>query len=234
MNIENIANLSTILSLVVAVIAIIVSVLLYRKSIQHKNLECEMSSIGSLVEVKSQDKEIKIIYKDQVVDNISILFFRIENTGNLAIKRSDVVEPLSIIFPADVMILREPDITKLNPENLNFNFHLTSSSGNTSENVLTLDFDLLNPGDSISFNVLWTGKPVHPKLMCRIEGVRHLAVIDPTTKKRREQKIERTIGYFGIAVIYGISLVISYSWLIPLIADSIKINLNNLILVVTT
>jgi hypothetical protein len=172
-----------IIYLPVAIIAIVVTVWFFYKGKQKKAISCVFDQIEFPIEVKAGealDGEIEIRYKGKPVKNIFLVRVKIKNTGNLPIRRSDVIEPLTFTFEPDVVILREPRIIEQNPQNLKATWEPNRS--NTSSKAIGFLFDLLNPNDEVSAEFICAGNPQLPKTTARIEGVSNIDSSDPEEK----------------------------------------------------
>lgn len=204
-NLNQLAIWAQIISLPIAIIAILVSVWLYYKSRQRKTIACIFDQIGSPIEFKAGealDGAIEILYKGKAVKNIFLVRFKIRNTGNIPIRQSDIITPLTFIFEPDVVLLREPRVITQKPSNLNIEWKLNETD-NSPKNEISFLFDLLNPNDEISAEFLCTGDVNLPTVVARIEGVRNIDALDPEEKRLKDVAIEG-IGIAGIAVFFSL------------------------------
>ena len=102
-------------------IAVALSLWLYYRNKQKRALACEFQSIDFPIEVKAGkalEGDIEIHYKKRAVDNLFLVRFRLKNTGNLAIRKEHVVEPVRFTFGPDIKILRPPKLLDKKPKNL--------------------------------------------------------------------------------------------------------------------
>ena len=79
-----------------------------------------------------------------------------------------------------------------------------------------MSFDLLNPDDEVMVEFLCTGNPLLPTLTARIEGIKKLAIIDPTETKYRQEATSGgcVIGIFIVGAVVMASLRYVEDWLL--------------------
>ena len=80
-----------------------------------------MDSISSLVEIKAGEAlegDIEIRYKGKPVENLFSVRAKVRNTGNLAIRKSDILKSITFTFDPNAELLRQPEIVQKKPENL--------------------------------------------------------------------------------------------------------------------
>lgn len=123
-------------------------------------------------ENKSSDR-LDVKYGDASVKQPGLLSARLENIGNLPIESRDIDKPLSLTF-SDAKILNV-EITNKNPPDID-------ASKSHTQQVATISHKLLNPGDSISFDVLFDGKPEFPKTSIRVSGILKITEFFPTSR----------------------------------------------------
>lgn len=176
------ASWAQIMSLPVAVIAVLVSVRLYRRGRQRRALACEFGSIVSPIEIRAGEAlrgELEIRYKGQNVENLFIVRAKLKNIGNLPIRKSHVIEPVTFAFETSVELLREPEPVHKKPENLKIDWDFGEVDSTSKPNTVSLAFDLLNPGDELTAEFTCTGKSTFPKVVARIEGIEEIELLEP-------------------------------------------------------
>lgn len=173
-----------IISVIVAVLAIIISIIVtvwvYLRSKQKRELTCSFGEIITPIELKSGDAfkgDITILYRGQPVENLFVVRATLKNTGNQPIRESEVVEPITFTFPVDTQIIKEPQVIQRKPENLKVKGQLNQSEANTSVNSVTIKIPLFNPGESLTVDFVCTGKVAEPKVLTRIEGISSVHII---------------------------------------------------------
>jgi hypothetical protein len=185
------ASWAQILSLPIAIIAILVSIWLYFKSKQRRAIACIFDQIESPIEIKAGkalDGAIEILYKGKPVKNIFLVRFKIRNIGNIPIRQSDVINPVTFTFEPNVMFLREPRVIEQKPSNLKTKWSLKKTENSSKE--ISFLFDLLNPGDEVSAEFLCAGDAKLPNITARIEGVHNIDALDPEEKRLKHALIE--------------------------------------------
>jgi len=96
-------------------------------------------------------KDIKIEFKGQLVNNLSLLQVKLENLGNQPVRRDDYDQPISFIFPKEATVIESTILESL-PENIKIPL-------NIQKNVVTLEPTLLNPADKIILRFLFVNAP---------------------------------------------------------------------------
>lgn len=197
------AGWAQILSIPIAVIAILVSIWLYYKSKQRKAIACVFDQIESPLEIKAGealDGAIRISYKGKSVRNIFLVRFKVKNTGNLPIRQTDIISPLTFRFEKDTVVLREPRVIEQKPSNLRIKWGIKK----TDEKEVIFLFDLLNPGDEVAAEFLCAGDAKLPNIMARIEGVTNVDTQDPEEKRLRND----LIGALSVPLIFVVTLLL--------------------------
>jgi len=171
-----VGGIGTLISILVAVISIILSVHFYKKSKRTARLALAFSPPTWLVNVdrdaagRDIDKEadrILISYDGNRVRNAFIVQGRVINRGNTPLKEQDVHRPLTFSFAEGAQLLSAA-ISDANPIGLDADIEIVNASS------ARLNFDLLNPGDTVLVTFVSTGKRKTPTPSARIEGVSRL------------------------------------------------------------
>ncbi len=177
-------------------------------------LACWFDPIASPLEVKAGEAiegDIEIRYKGQPVKNLFLVQANLKNTGNMAIRQSDVVEPLAFTFGPNAELVRPPRFLEKTPDNLAINWILPDEPPPTPRKVVQvyLVFDLLNPGDEFKVEFLCTGESGVPEASARIEGIQEIETHDPEEVILRERvqggKMLILMGSVILALVYIIS-----------------------------
>lgn len=217
------ADWAQILSLPIAILATAVSVWLYLRGRQRRRIVCEFDPIAFLVEIKAGaglEGNIDIRYQGIPIDNLFLLRVKLRNAGNIPIRRQDIVKPVTFTFAPSTFLIQPPRVVNKRPDNLTIQWSLSSSDQEDSRvREASMSFDLLNPDDEVMVEFLCAGTPLLPSLTARIEGIKKLAITDPT-EERYKQKVKRA-GVI-VAVIVGSTVGSSLgSWFLsPPIPDS--------------
>jgi len=104
---------------------------------------------------KSIREDIKILYRNQEINNLSFVQVKLENTGNRAITEEDYEprKPLQLIFPEKSNILDVVVLDRI-PKDIEMD------AEREQNNIVTLSSTLLNPGDRLIIRVLLTDMPI--------------------------------------------------------------------------
>ena len=165
-----------------------------------KALTCDVITAGPLVSVEDNvSNRIQIVFDHVPVPNVKFAVVKIANPGNIPIDKSDFERPLSLRFgdgTAKSNILTA-QLLNTHPNNLGATYKI---SGDT----VTLDPLLLNPSDTITVKVIYTGQSENMNLDARIVGVSEVTGTDPS----REQKAVFAKSFeFGLAMALGTTLI---------------------------
>lgn len=203
------ANWAQIIGLPVAIIAIAISVWFYRKGRQKRALSCTFDSVVSPVEIKAGEAlkgDIEIRYKGKAVENLFVVRARLKNSGNSAILKSDVVDPIKLTFPEGAELIRHPIIVSRTPHELNVDWQFGVTGNPPRVNSTSLIFDLLNPKDELSIEFICTGARGVPIITARIEGVSQVDVIGPDELRllQRTAFVSSGCGITFMALMLGI------------------------------
>jgi hypothetical protein len=138
---------------VLGLAAIVLTAILYWKQRQLKELAYEIISKTSVVSVQDEVAgKIEILYEDKPVKNVNLAVIRLVNSGNVAIKPDDYMQPVSFNFGKNAKIL-QTEVIKEVPDNLGAIYPsvLAGETGAVEINPI-----LLNKGDEFTFKVLGT------------------------------------------------------------------------------
>ena len=148
-----------IVGAILAIAGMILTIWIFRKGIQKKEIAYSVVSDVYLLNVnKSIKDEVEIRFKGMVTENLRVLVIKIWNSGNAAVERDDYDEEISFKFGKKSAI--EADIVDESPEDINANIVLYGSTNfrGLASSSVTIDKLLLNPKESITIKVLLTGK----------------------------------------------------------------------------
>lgn len=151
------------------IVAIIVPLYIYYASEQNAALTVRYTASQSLVNINPRNtKDIKVTYNEIEVQNPWFLSLQVENTGNKPIDAKDIKDTLSLTFPSAQILTAQ--ITEQRPPEIQFQLNI---AGNT----VSLFFDLLNPSDSTSIDILMNGEPYEPNASFRMIGKYYVSQI---------------------------------------------------------
>lgn len=211
------ANWAQIIALPVGIVAILVSIWVYRRSKQHRALACEFADIISPIEIRAGralEGDIEILYSGRAVQNLFIVRAKLKNIGNLAIRKSDVFEPVTFAFQPDAQLLRRPRVIEA-PDNFTLDWNMSETGTPHQPNAISLQFNLFNPGEELTLEFLCTGRGQLPILSARIEGVTRIRLLDPMERQLQGRAL------LGVAVVAVPIIIGAMSFLIYLVRDHI-------------
>jgi len=163
-------TVSRLLQIVVPVasVAIALASLFLGLSARRKELSCVYLGSERLVSVSySMAPDLSVRYHGEPVTSLTKMSYVIRNVGAVAVKGTDVVEPLELDYPDGTRILNA-GVDRTLPSEFSF------SAAQKGDSV-SLGFALLNPGDEAYVAVyVYNSEPKYPKLRGRIVDV-HLS-----------------------------------------------------------
>ena len=122
----------------------------------------------SPVEIHGEVREkIKVYYKDELVTNVFLTQVKIRNSGNVPIKKEDVVEPVTLEFSEETNIV-DWDVIDTAPKELKLDLQIGEK-----ENQIQCNFGLLNEREEATLQIICFGKESQtPKVRARIAGAK--------------------------------------------------------------
>ena len=190
----------------IAVIAAIISVVLFVRTQRKKRLQCIKYNPIPLFKVKETVKEkIKIFYGDKIVENLFLMEMKIINSGNVSIRKDDIVSPIQFQFDDKTNVI-DWSVINTKPKDIPANLVLLQNENNKVQ----CNFDLLNAKDELGLQFICTGKPTEITIHGRIEEVKEIKIVSEDAIKRKESIME-FIGFIiaGLAGALITGLIIS-------------------------
>ena len=174
------------INILVATIAIVIPIILYYISQRKKKLSCLFLPFFSLVDVRNEVKDkIKIYYNDELVENLSMRKVKIKNSGNLSIRKKDIVKPLEFVFENHVKIM---DYSITEPKEEGIEIELEHKA---DKNSIQCSFDLLNKGDEFTLEFVYLGEnKKSPDVISRIDGIKRIDIEDYTISDVKERRLQ--------------------------------------------
>lgn len=200
----NWANIIVVPLAIISAIVAAISIWLFLRDRQKRALSCEIDRAQFPVEIKAGEAlegEIEIHYKGRSVENLFLVEAKLANTGTLAIRDSHVVEPVTFTFDPDSEILRKPRILHKKQPNLYVDWVPAPEP-----NVISLEFNLLNPKDEFVTEFLCTGKNAVPEITARIEGVEQIKLLTPGQKQTKALR-NAAIAFIMLIILLAIPIV---------------------------
>lgn len=188
----------SVISIIIALIGIIAPIG-YNYYKEQNNLELNVLSEISLLKDDPIFDDLNILYKNKNIKDLYKYQMLIINSGNIPIDKKDIKIYPKLIFNNTAEILNVT-ISKLSPSNIMLNKVI-------KRNEVSFEFELLNPGDYIKFNIYLTGEKIGlPTANSRIKNIKNIKV-----NNKINQAIESN-NNFGIleyiVLIFGIILLI--------------------------
>lgn len=188
----------------IGVAAMLVALLIYRNQKSKKELSFALVFSVPIVSVRpSVADRVKISFDGNEIKEAQLVIITIKNTGNVAVKREDYDEPITVDFPSCKIL--SSDVLSTKPDDLFCDGESLKTFLTENGSSLTLAKRLLNPNEEIRLSILLEGSKVGPYVRGRIvDGV----VIQDNFEKR----INRRVMIIMMAV-YGVFIVPSVSFL---------------------
>lgn len=148
------------------IVAILLPLWIYFRQKNKKEISYTLVSNAPIVRIRpSVADRIKIILDGEEIKEAQLVVIAIKNTGNVAVKREDYDEPITVKFPSRTIL--SADVLNTNPKNL-----LNPEDAKTllawSHSSVTLAKHLLNPKEEIQLSVLLKGSKAEPSVRARI------------------------------------------------------------------
>lgn len=191
-----------IASLIVALLGIGVPIIwdIYKsKSL----LELDLISKSAVVSRSENIDGLKILFRDQPVQNLTRYDFILTNSGKIPISEKDVVEKPTISFGANSLVL-DAIMKNVSPKNLKAECEISATKTATS-----IAFPLLNSGDSIHFSLLVDGTSPQFTAAARIANIRELSFRDRTKESDDTKPRLRTTFYIAS----GFTIFFTATWI---------------------
>lgn len=127
----------------------------------------------------NNDSNLKLMYGDNEVSNPCITSIVIQNTGAYPIDNSDFIQPFSVIFEGTDKIL------SINIEDCSNEYIRDEIVQNSafSNQTLTIDSFLLNPGEMFTIDIISDGGISNIKFDQRLEGISQLNLVNESSKR---------------------------------------------------
>ena len=149
--------------------AIVIAVTIYFafRPAEYKQMSLTSNGLRPLININTQNPgDFKILYRGTEVRSPWIFSGSLTNTGNIPIDAGDVENNKMLVKFPDVSVLRTV-ITSVQPEDIIASIDAT---GDTVE----LSHKLMNPGDTISFDVILSGEPGPREVRYHVRGMSRL------------------------------------------------------------
>lgn len=170
------------------IISLIIPFVLLKKN----KLDIEVMDEERINPVKKEYGLQILLDSHELKEPIYSISGRLVNNGNKDISASDVISPVVLVLPENVVFYNEK-LPVINPE---IGFY------NLQGNRLKFEIKLIKPDEHIKFNLLYTGKPNlknEIKIIGRLKNIKSLRVLSmPLYKKRR---LNLMLGFATITII---------------------------------
>lgn len=170
-----------IVSLLISVGSIFLAIWISKQpvTLPNKELSCITTNSRSLVLMLNNDSNLKLMYGDNEVSNPCITSIVIQNTGAYPIDNSDFIQPFSVIFEGTDKIL------SINIEDCSNEYIRDEIVQNSafSNQTLTIDSFLLNPGEMFTIDIISDGGISNIKFDQRLEGISQLNLVNESSKR---------------------------------------------------
>ena len=202
-----------IISFLVAIGSICLTIWISKQpvTLPQKELSCITTNSKSLVLMLGNDSNLKLLYGEREVSKPCITSIVIQNTGAYPITNSDFLRPFIIAFGETDEIL---SVNIGDCANQYIREEVVENSS-FSNQQLTIDSFLLNPGEMFTIDIISDGGIPLIKFDQRLEGISDLNLVDnPSSqvllvrKKEPAEIFPFAVGLGLIAVIIIVAIVI--------------------------
>ena len=184
--------------IIAAVVGIAISLVIYLKQRQRKDLSYSVITSTPLLTVGSEIAgRIQILFDSNPVRDVKLLVLRFANTGNVPITSKDYEHPIALNFEENVRIL-EAEISGKEPSDLPVSIVL-------EEKRVIIEPTLLNNDDSITLKMLLTGYNDTLIVTGRIVGIKKIKrVTHIETGSLEDARYNITAAAIGLLIITAI------------------------------
>lgn len=162
-----------LLTFSVTVIGIVVP-LVWQSNLSSKGMELRLNSSTSL-EPASQIHDLQLVLDGKKLDSPYSSSLDLVNTGSKAVLSKDFDKPIEIVLEDGAQLITAR-ITGTSPIEMPVEI-------STTEHVVRIAPHLSNSGDSISLNIITSGKKPAYSVRARIAGIQHVNYADLTLPK---------------------------------------------------
>lgn len=99
----SISTIATYVSLIIGTTGILLAVYFYYRPRIYKALEVSPLANVSVIEIKEPVSDLRILHKNREIDELYVLTFQLENSGNQDIKAEDIVVPFQCSTGAEIV-----------------------------------------------------------------------------------------------------------------------------------
>jgi hypothetical protein len=150
-------------STILGIIGIILSIYLYTKQ-KRREFTYDVVSEFLLLNINEEvKKRIKVTFDDKNIENILLVIIKVWNSGSSPIIPQDYIEPLTIDYGNNIVLLNT-EITEKTPKELKINYKIDN-------NKIVLDPILLNSKDSFTIKAILNEEKCAIELKARIIGL---------------------------------------------------------------
>jgi hypothetical protein len=183
-------------------LAVFVAVILFLLDRAVKDLQIEVLSNSPLISVEGDiAKDIKILYKDQPVQALSVIILRIENTGNIPIKESDYSRPVIISVSPDAEV-GEFTVVETRPEAIDLSLR------KIAPHRVELSKSLLNPGDQVLVRILALDNDGTLDVNARIADISQIRILSTLEEQRSSGQQGQWINLDRLPLVLGAVLLV--------------------------
>lgn len=152
----------------------IVAPLVWQSNLSSKGMELRLNSSTSL-EPASQIHDLQLVLDGKKLDSPYSSSLELFNTGSKAVLSKDFDKPIEIVLEDGAQVITAR-VTGTSPSEMPVEL-------STTEHVVRIAPHLSNSGDSISLNIITSGKKPAFSVRARIAGIQHVTYADLTLPK---------------------------------------------------
>ena len=176
---------------IIGIMGIIIAILTYKFSIKKPIPSYQRHSLEIIRKNQLElSKDIKISYKDVLVENLTKIEIVFWNEGRDTLKNENIVvdDPLLFKFSNDTIILSAKIIKQTRDINKSY-----IRISETNSNIAYFGFDYLDQNDGMIFEIIHTDINIYPEIMGTIkgipEGIQNFGQVDLFNSKNCKNKI---------------------------------------------
>jgi hypothetical protein len=194
---------------VLALLAIIIGGVYFLLDRPVRDLQIEILSNSPLISVEGDIAEdIKILYKDQPVQTLSVILLRIENTGNVPIRETDYSQPVLISVSPDAEV-GEFSIVETRPLGIDLSLE------KIAPHQVEFSRSLINPGDQVLVKILVVDNDGTLDVNARIADISELKVLsvleEQSSSELQDQKLSPALSFILLGSLV-LSISVAFIW----------------------
>jgi hypothetical protein len=196
----------TALAIFASIASVLLPLTLYIHSLKDRGLSYEIISGPIISKDRLVDLDgVDVLFKKEKIENIDASYIKLENTGDVPIRKED--------FDSDIIIEFNNNLKILKAEKWGSRPKSIQVSTKINNHGVLIEPLLLNKGEFISIQVLTTGDYIEPSLNARVVGLDYL-IENTSSEKPKELRytIYLILGILSAGIYCYFSIITFYTY----------------------